>query len=819
MKHCKSVVLLLTTAVSACSVKGTDEGGSTLLKIISVGAEKASRTIVEGTSLPQGEATKGIGLFLLDKSGSDYDGIASGYGNILYSPGKDGWSSAAPIKLSGTEGILYSYFPYNPGVTDITEIPVEASLNGTDYMYGEPVEGVNSGNREVSILLKHALSRISVSFVADETYSGAGQLSALTLEGGGVASAGTLDGITGNITSESGKVAFETDSKISSDGSATVEECLVVPSGEAGAGDVTLGCTIDGREYSIALSGDKGVIIGQGIHSEVVIAVSDEQLRVLDVWAGRWEDGAGTQVTLDGKRTVRIELSDNIIQGDIIYRAYPELTGLTIKAFSRSSKSLVCTVPENCVCTPSFDRNTGVFSFIISDFQKTVTAVLGYPDDEKVLAKVRKDVMDTVSYAFGLFLDGGIGLDCGSAVGGYVYKVPLAAQRRFDATRRQHFYVVDSKKVKADTTKQMALFTGDDLDRNGILLYPDGKPRFRMLYIHGSTPDGGLVHAGLLADEAKENIRTFFNNGGSIVTSGAGGSMLVGNRFGGEYHSDFLCLMDWNTIASNGSVSKMDIVSGSILSSYGTFSSSTISVSNPTGVFLDENQVTNTEVLGRYQSSKNNYGSAPYIWSAKPSAVSGRIVSCGGKPEQDSTEGSDAFKLFTAELNYAADGNGCASVKGVLHNGEPVYMDNPMDGNDDDPTHSVIGDRQCHYFVLELDRDADRVELELNWSNPVGMELYMRKDNFAFPGSEGSFMAASTGDEIKEGRPLVLELENITRGLWYVTVRCSTSPGYQTSAISAGYGTYYTLTSASAKDGSRETLNGIPYSVMAYWTY
>lgn len=817
MKHCNSVILLLTAVVSACSVKEADYGDSTLLKIKSVGTEMTSKAVVEGTSLPQDEASKGIGLFLLDESGSDYDGISSGYGNVLYSPGKEGWASTAPIRLSGTEGVLYSYFPYSPDVENITEIPVEASLGGTDYMYGEPVEGVNSGNREVSILLKHALSRITVSFVADNTYSGAGRLSSLTLEGGGIAPAGILDGITGAITSAGGKVTFETDSEIVPGGTPTVEECLIVPSGETGTGDVTLGCTIDGRKYTINLSGDNGIVIGQGIHSEVVIAVSDEQLTVLDVWVGKWDEGADTEVNLDGKRTVRIELSDNVIKDDIIYRAYPELTGLTIKAFSRSSRSLVCTVPENCVCTPSFDRGTGVFTFIISDFLKTVTAVIGYPDDEKILSMVRKDVMDTVSYAFDLFLDGGIGLDCGSTVGGYMYKVPLAAQRRFDATRRQHFYTVDNKKVKTDTTRQMALFTGDDLDRNGILLYPDGKPRFRMLFIHGGTPDGGLVHAGLLADEAKENIRTFFNNGGCIVTSGAGGSMLTGKRFNGEYHSGFLCLQDWNTIPNNASVSKMNIVSGSILSSYRTFSSSTISVTNPTGVFLGEDAP--VEVPGRYQSGTNVYSSAPCVWSAKPSSSTGRIVSCGGKPDQNSTEGSDAFNLFAAELDYAAEGNGCASVKGVLHNGEPFYMDNPMDGNDDDPFHSVIGDRQCHYFVLELDRDVKKLELELNWSNPVGMELYIRKDGFAFPGSEGCLWAVSTGDEVKEGRPLVLELENAAKGLWYVTVRCSTSPGYQTSGISSGYGTCYTLTSASAKDGSRDTLNGIPYSVMAYWTY
>ena len=37
----------------------------------------------------------------------------------------------------------------------------------------------------------------------------------------------------------------------------------------------------------------------------------------------------------------------------------------------------------------------------------------------------------------------------------------------------------------ADTLRQNELMCGNPLDENGILLYPDGEPRFRMIYMNG----------------------------------------------------------------------------------------------------------------------------------------------------------------------------------------------------------------------------------------------------------------------------------------------------------------------------------------------
>lgn len=801
--------------LTACGADDIGYGNLSYLEIASVGTSDSSRAAIDGVSLPDEEAEKGLGLFLKSADGTDYDGISSGYSNVLYSLGASGWASEKPIRLSGTRGMLYAYFPYNPDADGIEHIPVTSSLNGTDYMYAEALGNVNASNRNVDIVLRHALSRITVSFFIESTYSGNGILSGFSMESDGIAPSGFMNAATGDITAECGKVSFETGMSILE--GTVVEDCLLVPVGKTCDREMRLNCMIDGKEYSLTLSGDNCVTIGQGIRSEIAVSVSNEEIRVLDVWAGKWEDGGEADVRIDGKRTVKIELQEKGMEKDIIYRAYPDQTMLTVKAFSKSGRSIVCSVPA--ACAPSYDKTTGVYSFIISDFIGNVTAVLGYPDDDSVLEKVRADAVDKVSYAYDIFIDGGIGLDCGAQVNGYVYKVPLVIQDLFPADRIHRFLTVDSKKVKADTTKQMNLFNGDDLDKNGTLLYPDGSPRYRILFIQGGTGNGGLEHAELLSAEAKENIRTFFNNGGSIVTSGAAGSLLAGSQFDGEAVGSLLKLQPWNTVSNKSSVSQTGIVpeSGSALSSYESFASSSFNISNPSGVYLDSSTMPEgTEILARYKSGTTyDFNSAPSVWSARRSAGSGRLVACGGKPDQSSSATSDAYRLFKSELEYAMDGNGYARVKGVLHNGESRYMD-IYEG---DPSHSPIGDRQCHYFVFELDKDVSRLELSLSWSNPVSMELYLKHDDFAFPGSSDCVEIKSSDLELPNGAPLVLELNDVPKGLWYATVRCATSPAYSTTALSSGYGTSSELSSGSAKDGSRETLKGIPYTVTAFWAY
>ena len=57
------------------------------------------------------------------------------------------------------------------------------------------------------------------------------------------------------------------------------------------------------------------------------------------------------------------------------------------------------------------------------------------------------------------------------------------------------------------------------IDENGILLYPDGAPRFRVVYMNGGR---AKAHGGTLGEQGRKNYRMFVANGGGYVGSCAG---------------------------------------------------------------------------------------------------------------------------------------------------------------------------------------------------------------------------------------------------------------------------------------------------------
>ena len=80
-----------------------------------------------------------------------------------------------------------------------------------------------------------------------------------------------------------------------------------------------------------------------------------------------------------------------------------------------------------------------------------------------------------------VFVDGGLRLtsrtDLPSArVLGLETEVFVSAKKKENYTR-------------LDTLLQEQCFGGSALDENGVLLYPDGEPRFRLLYLHGGLAE------------------------------------------------------------------------------------------------------------------------------------------------------------------------------------------------------------------------------------------------------------------------------------------------------------------------------------------
>lgn len=296
MKRIVFGVLIASALVSSCAKNGetVSSEGMKAMSLVSVNIGDGVRSSISGTAFSSADET-GIGLFLTAMDGGNYDGRTSGYSNVKYvsAAGASTWTAVSPIMLSGTRGKLYGYYPYDSAVSDIKAVPVESSLDGTDYMYADAVENVSSEAPGVSLTLRHALARVDVSFIKGTDYTGPCNLTAFSVSGDGIASAGTFDATNGAISASKGEVTFSVGETFAS--ATYCARLLLIPSTVSDAlQTMNIKCTIDSREFDVTLENTNGVIIKQGTNSTVSLTVADKGLEVSSVSIVDWTTGSGS---------------------------------------------------------------------------------------------------------------------------------------------------------------------------------------------------------------------------------------------------------------------------------------------------------------------------------------------------------------------------------------------------------------------------------------------------------------------------------------------------------------------------------------------
>ena len=91
---------------------------------------------------------------------------------------------------------------------------------------------------------------------------------------------------------------------------------------------------------------------------------------------------------------------------------------------------------------------------------------------------------NTKGYYKDVFVDGGLSLSS---------RADLPSARALGLSTEAFLSAKKSKdNTIIDTLLQENCFGGSAIDENGVLLYPDGEPRFRMVYLHG----GGATRHG-----------------------------------------------------------------------------------------------------------------------------------------------------------------------------------------------------------------------------------------------------------------------------------------------------------------------------------
>ncbi len=384
-----------------------------------------------------------------------------------------------------------------------------------------------------------------------------------------------------------------------------------------------------------------------------------------------------------------------------------------------------------------------------------------------------------------IFLDAGIGLTSRKSLAAANYLRLSLEGISFSRSE------ASSEEIKL----QNEIIGGNEQDLNGRLLYPDGQPRYRLLFVNGGS---ALEHGKSLTEECRARMFMFVENGGSYVGTCAGA--FFASRGSGGNHNNSYYLSIWPGVMQQTGLKNtytgMFLEKDSPLLLYERFADTHYIDSvrhNGGGYPLDLPK--GTEVLARYDyPDKADVHLAPSVWAYKKNPATGRIVQTGSHPEE--VVDGERRDLTAAMIQYALDGMAYVSLKGYLKNGEVRVMEKQTSHND--PAYTRIGDLQTHHFASYVPSDAKNILVEVSSSSNCDLALMMSQDSYAFSDT-AEYLASEPGSKQR------LVFPSIREGLWYIAVKCMTT----VSVEQTDYGQTYV--------GNTEVLNGVPYRISISW--
>ncbi len=360
------------------------------------------------------------------------------------------------------------------------------------------------------------------------------------------------------------------------------------------------------------------------------------------------------------------------------------------------------------------------------------------------------------------------------------------------------FLALPSKGASAeDRALQVKLLGGWPGDTNGILLYPDGAPRFRCVYVNGGS---ATRHGASLGPRGRAAFRAFFSGGGSYTGSCAGAYLPTLAPRKQKIRKEYLHIWPGHVQPTGllKTPTGLFIPSGSPLLRYSDFGGDhyVASVYHNGGCYADDKDpwfwAPGSEVLARFDYPRLPMHRKVACWAWKESGRTGRLVVIGSHPE--GVGYGEQKDLMAAILRYALAGTGLPRVKARLENGRPRTMDDNRRAG-----HERIGDGQYHHFTVQVPRGSRSLEVEVKSLRPGRLlALFLRRGGFAFRGSPGVESAAGGA-----GPSLKIRVESPAPGVWYIGVKEVTVVKYERRS----WGWRYT--------GNLDVLNGVPYRITA----
>jgi len=353
----------------------------------------------------------------------------------------------------------------------------------------------------------------------------------------------------------------------------------------------------------------------------------------------------------------------------------------------------------------------------------------------------------------------------------------------------------------ADQRKQNELMINSHYDPNGVLLFPDGQPRFKMLYVNGG---GATRHGESMTSNGLKRIREFYSNGGSYCGSCAG-SFFSGRNVDNQTQArpSYLNIFPYNTYNTGMKNVRVGHIlpDNSPLLNYRRFATDNrvSEIYHNNGNWLPRDKISeamkNVEILALYDHPGHKVDGEAAIWAYKNDPVAGRIVNIGCHPEGSAS--GDKLLLTESCFLYALAGVGDPRIKSHLKMNQIRVMDKLT--VDDQPEFTRIGGQQYHHFTFTVPPAAvgenDRIAIELNGGGLSNLHIYLSRDSAAF--RENAYYMATGRQQNKK------IIRKLSPGIWYVSVFCEDSVRTIEDSLAGFYRTA----------GNRELLQGVPYSL------
>jgi hypothetical protein len=334
-------------------------------------------------------------------------------------------------------------------------------------------------------------------------------------------------------------------------------------------------------------------------------------------------------------------------------------------------------------------------------------------------------------------------------------------------------------------------------DENGVLLYPDGAPRFRILYTVGGK---ATKHGNSLSESGRNNIRNFYFNGGSYVGTCAGAFIAgLGTTVGinnPAYYHIWPGYM-YGAYFPTGNTNHTIPGSSPILQYFDFGNDNHIQNVYFAGggyAYENGNLPAGTEEILRYDMPDFAAHNTISCWAYKKNVQSGRFVAIGCHPEGYSS--GEQLSLMEALILYALDGQGSVQLKDELFNNQTRFMDQST--SDNNPDYCKIGDMQYHHYKVTLPDYVNYLNIELDSKDSKKLQLYLKFLDYAFEDS-------SDYSAIDSGLTKSIQISSPQSGSWYIGVKCA-----DVVVAKQRYWGY-------AYVDNLQVLNGISYSIVASW--